>query len=225
VPAATAVDSGQPVSSNVLLERLAPFDRAPIVRTETHGWGAIALGDSPGQTSVDHLRCGLALWPVALGSSIPVMTRMESPMSQSRATLTMRSSSRASSAVATIRASGSTTVASGSPSSCPPSAIQPAAIRSIDARRQVRSPPAHRPRDGCDRRPRLLRGRGRRIWRPEMVRRRGATPMAASLRGKVAVRDLSAPARLVWRLRSAFGVNARGMDRMPERIGHHRPRQ
>jgi hypothetical protein len=37
----------------------------------------------------------------------------------------------------------------------------------------------------------------------------GATPMAASLRGKVAVRDLSAPARLVWRLRSAFGVNAR----------------
>jgi hypothetical protein len=36
-----------------------------------------------------------------------------------------------------------------------------------------------------------------------------ATPMAASLRGKVAVRDLSAPARLVWRLRSAFGVNAR----------------
>jgi hypothetical protein len=37
----------------------------------------------------------------------------------------------------------------------------------------------------------------------------GATPMAASLRGKVAVRDLSAPPRLVWRLRSAFGVNAR----------------
>jgi hypothetical protein len=36
-----------------------------------------------------------------------------------------------------------------------------------------------------------------------------ATPLAASLRGKVAVRDLSAPARLVWRLRSAFGVNAR----------------
>jgi hypothetical protein len=33
--------------------------------------------------------------------------------------------------------------------------------------------------------------------------------MAASLRGKVAVRDLSAPPRLVWRLRSAFGVNAR----------------
>ena len=38
---------------------------------------------------------------------------------------------------------------------------------------------------------------------------RGATPMSASLRGKVAVRDLSSPARLVWRLRSAFGVNAR----------------
>ena len=37
----------------------------------------------------------------------------------------------------------------------------------------------------------------------------GARPMAASLRGKVAVRDLSAPARLLWRLRSAFGVNAR----------------
>lgn len=37
----------------------------------------------------------------------------------------------------------------------------------------------------------------------------GATPIAASSRGKVAVRDLSAPARLVWRLRSAFGVNAR----------------
>jgi hypothetical protein len=37
----------------------------------------------------------------------------------------------------------------------------------------------------------------------------GATPIAASLRGKVAVRDLSAPARLIWRLRSAFGVNAR----------------
>jgi len=36
-----------------------------------------------------------------------------------------------------------------------------------------------------------------------------AAPMAASWRGKVAVRDLSAPARLVWRLRSAFGVNAR----------------
>jgi hypothetical protein len=36
-----------------------------------------------------------------------------------------------------------------------------------------------------------------------------ATPLAASLRGKVAVRDLSAPARLVWRLRCAFGVNAR----------------
>ena len=36
-----------------------------------------------------------------------------------------------------------------------------------------------------------------------------ATLMAASWRGKVAVRDLSAPARLVWRLRSAFGVNAR----------------
>jgi hypothetical protein len=29
------------------------------------------------------------------------------------------------------------------------------------------------------------------------------------LRGKIAVRDLSAPARVVWRLRSAFGVNAR----------------
>ncbi len=37
----------------------------------------------------------------------------------------------------------------------------------------------------------------------------GATPIAAELRGKVAVRDLSSPARLVWRLRSAFGVNAR----------------
>ncbi len=36
-----------------------------------------------------------------------------------------------------------------------------------------------------------------------------AKPLAGSLRGKVAVRDLSAPARLVWRLRSAFGVNAR----------------
>ena len=36
-----------------------------------------------------------------------------------------------------------------------------------------------------------------------------AKPLAASLRGKVAVRDLLAPARLVWRLRSAFGVNAR----------------
>lgn len=36
-----------------------------------------------------------------------------------------------------------------------------------------------------------------------------ASPTAASLRGKVVVRDLSAPARLVWRLRSAFGVNAR----------------
>jgi hypothetical protein len=37
----------------------------------------------------------------------------------------------------------------------------------------------------------------------------GATPLAASMRGKVAVRDLSAPARLLWRLRFAFGVNAR----------------
>jgi hypothetical protein len=37
----------------------------------------------------------------------------------------------------------------------------------------------------------------------------GGEPMNASHRGKVAVRDLSAPARLVWRLRSAFGVNAR----------------
>ena len=36
-----------------------------------------------------------------------------------------------------------------------------------------------------------------------------ATPIGASSRGKVAVRDLSAPSRLVWRLRSAFGVNAR----------------
>ena len=37
----------------------------------------------------------------------------------------------------------------------------------------------------------------------------GAQPIAASPRGKVAVRDLAAPARLIWRLRSAFGVNAR----------------
>ncbi len=44
---------------------------------------------------------------------------------------------------------------------------------------------------------------------PTWFQGEGATPMAASLRGKVAVRDLSAPARLVWRLRSAFGVNAR----------------
>lgn len=36
-----------------------------------------------------------------------------------------------------------------------------------------------------------------------------ATPLVVSARGKVAVRDLVAPARLVWRLRSAFGVNAR----------------
>jgi hypothetical protein len=44
---------------------------------------------------------------------------------------------------------------------------------------------------------------------PPRLQETGATPLAASMRGKVAVRDLSAPARLVWRLRSAFGVNAR----------------
>lgn len=43
------------------------------------------------------------------------------------------------------------------------------------------------------------------------VWRRGdeVDPLGIALRGKIVVRDLASPARLIWRLRAAFGVNAR----------------